>query len=114
MHQRRAATPATQNYSCAEVAPESVPTCGARTRGGTSCKNMPMRNGRCRMHGGGSTGPKTAAGLARWRAAVTVHGGRSREMMKFRARVRELRSAARRTIELAYEEYRLVMSGDRD
>jgi len=102
MHQRRAAPPATQNYSCAEVAPASLPTtCGAKTRGGAPCRNLPMKNGRCRMHGGGSTGPKTAEGLARWRAAVTIHGGRSREMMKFHAEVRELRSAARRTIELA-------------
>ncbi len=76
-------------------------TCGAKTRGGAPCRNLPMKNGRCRMHGGGSTGPKTAEGLARWRAAVTIHGGRSREMMKFHAEVRELRSAARRTIELA-------------
>lgn len=101
MHQRRAATPATQNYSCAEVAPESAPTtCGAKTRGGSPCRNLPMKNGRCRMHGGGSTGPKTAAGLARWRAAVTIHGGRSREMKEFRARVRNLRACARQLVEI--------------
>ncbi len=29
-------------------------TCGAKTRGGTSCKNAKMPNGRCRMHGGKS------------------------------------------------------------
>lgn len=29
-------------------------TCGARTRGGGSCKGLPMENGRCRMHGGAS------------------------------------------------------------
>lgn len=60
-----------------------------------------MKNGRCRMHGGASTGPKTADGLARWRAAVTIHGGRSREMIEFRRRIRELRADARRTIEMA-------------
>jgi hypothetical protein len=27
-------------------------TCGAKTRNGHSCKNAPMQNGRCRMHGG--------------------------------------------------------------
>jgi len=59
-----------------------------------------MKNGRCRMHGGGSTGPKTAAGLARWRAAVTIHGGRSREMKEFRARVRNLRACARQLVEI--------------
>lgn len=28
--------------------------CGAKTRGGGTCKGKPMENGRCRMHGGGS------------------------------------------------------------
>ncbi|MFB5193059.1 HGGxSTG domain-containing protein [Alicyclobacillus fastidiosus] len=32
-------------------------TCGAKTRSGDPCKNAPMANGRCRMHGGKSTGP---------------------------------------------------------
>lgn len=32
--------------------------CGAKTRAGTPCKNRAMPNGRCRMHGGKSTGPK--------------------------------------------------------
>jgi hypothetical protein len=38
-----------------------------------------MKNGRCRMHGGASTGPRTEAGLARVRAARTTHGGYSAE-----------------------------------
>ena len=33
-----------------------------------------MTNGRCRLHGGASTGPRTAAGLARMIAAKTTHG----------------------------------------
>src|SRR5690554_6144621 len=32
--------------------------CGAKTRSGEPCKNYAMANGRCRMHGGKSTGPK--------------------------------------------------------
>ena len=32
--------------------------CGAKTRSGEPCKNRAMPNGRCRMHGGRSTGPK--------------------------------------------------------
>lgn len=32
--------------------------CEATTRTGTSCHNIPMKNGRCRMHGRKSTGPK--------------------------------------------------------
>src|SRR5690625_7181644 len=31
--------------------------CGAKTRTGKPCKNWAMANGRCRMHGGKSTGP---------------------------------------------------------
>lgn len=102
MHRGRALTPDTQNHSCAALALESPSAvCGARTRSGVSCRNMSMKNGRCRMHGGASTGPKTADGLARWRASVTIHGGRSREMIEFRRRIRELRADARRTIEMA-------------
>ncbi len=90
-----------QNYSCLEVSADSAAaTCGARTRGGLPCRNLPMRNGRCRMHGGASTGSKTASGLVRVRTAAWVHGGRSREMTEFRRRMRELRADARRMIEM--------------
>ena len=39
---------------------------------------------RVRMHGGASTGPRTAAGLARIMKARTIHGGRSAEMKALR------------------------------
>jgi hypothetical protein len=47
--------------------------CGARTRSGSPCQGLPVhdpqtgkpRNGRCRMHGGASTGPTTELGRAR-------------------------------------------------
>ena len=39
-------------------------TCGARTRAQRSCANPAMPNGRCRMHGGKSTGPRTRKKLA--------------------------------------------------
>jgi uncharacterized protein YjcR len=32
--------------------------CGAKTRNGTACQKAPLKNGRCRLHGGKSTGPK--------------------------------------------------------
>lgn len=32
--------------------------CGAKTRQGTPCQKTPLKNGRCRLHGGKSTGPK--------------------------------------------------------
>lgn len=38
-------------------------TCGAKTRKGTPCKRTDLyRSGRCKFHGGRSTGPKTEAG----------------------------------------------------
>lgn len=40
--------------------------CGAKTRAGTPCKLTTIfENGRCRLHGGLSTGPTTAEGKAR-------------------------------------------------
>ena len=40
--------------------------CGARTRAGTPCKSRTIyQSGRCKLHGGMSTGPKTAEGKAR-------------------------------------------------
>jgi hypothetical protein len=39
--------------------------CEARTRRPTTCMCKALRNGRCRLHGGLSTGPRTAAGKAR-------------------------------------------------
>lgn len=40
--------------------------CGAKTRKGTSCKLTSIySNGRCKWHGGCSTGPKTAEGKKR-------------------------------------------------
>lgn len=40
--------------------------CGAKTRAGTPCKRKDLYdNGRCRLHGGLSTGPKTKAGKKR-------------------------------------------------
>ncbi len=47
--------------------------CGARTRKGTPCRCKPDgRGGRCKFHGGMSTGPKTPEGKARIVAARRV------------------------------------------
>ncbi|WP_366917863.1 HGGxSTG domain-containing protein [Burkholderia vietnamiensis] len=41
-------------------------TCGAKTRSGTPCKITAIySNGRCKLHGGLSSGPRTAEGKAR-------------------------------------------------
>lgn len=102
MHPQANHDEVSQNYSGFEVAAETATeTCGARTRCGPPCRNLPMRNGRCRMHGGASTGAKTAVGLAKVRTTAWVHGGRSREMIEFRRRMRELRAEARQMVEMA-------------
>jgi hypothetical protein len=44
--------------------------CGARNRRGTACQAKALENGRCKFHGGMSTGPKTPEGRARISAAV--------------------------------------------
>lgn len=41
-------------------------TCGAKTRAGTPCKQKGIyENGRCKLHGGLSTGPRTKRGKRR-------------------------------------------------
>lgn len=39
--------------------------CGAKTRKGTPCQCKALANGRCKYHGGKSTGPKTEEGKTR-------------------------------------------------
>ena len=68
-----------------------APRCGARTRRGSACACPAMRNGRCRLHGGLSTGPKTTAGLKRSRRARWKHGAFSREARQLRADARQRR-----------------------
>jgi len=57
--------------------PPSVPSeepckavCGAKTRAGAPCQAKPLRSGRCKDHGGLSTGPSTEEGRARVSAAM--------------------------------------------
>ena len=71
----------------------AAPRCGARTRCARACGQPAMRNGRCRLHGGLSTGPRTPEGLARCRRARWRHGGRSAQV---RALLREARTHLRR------------------
>ena len=47
-----------------------------------------MRNGRCRMHGGMSTGPRTSEGLEHSRKARWRHGYYSKEAKADRAQGR--------------------------
>lgn len=74
--------------------PTQAPRCGAKTRRHAACQAPAMRNGRCRMHGGKSTGPRTVAGLERSRRARWKHGAYSREtraiLVESRSQWREL------------------------
>src|SRR5690242_1302364 len=54
--------------------PLTLPRCGAKTRSGGACKRAARPNGRCRLHGGLSTGAKTEAGREAIRRAITKHG----------------------------------------
>ncbi len=56
-----------------------------------------MPNGRCRMHGGPSTGPRTSEGIARCTSAPTKHGGRDAAA---RTRARQRGVARKLTTEL--------------
>jgi hypothetical protein len=69
--------------------------CGAKTRRGTPCQCPAMANGRCRLHGGLSTGPKTEAGIARIRQARLKHGRFTKAAKAERRYIRELISASR-------------------
>ena len=65
------------------------PRCGARSkRTGKPCRAAAMPNGRCKVHGGKSTGPRTPEGLERSRRANWKHGYYSREAKTERSRVR--------------------------
>lgn len=75
--------------------------CGACTRAGEACQAPAMVNGRCRMHGGASTGPRTAEGLARVVKARTRHGLYSAEMLELRRWCAEKMREARRLREMA-------------
>lgn len=51
-----------------------APRCEAKTRKGTPCQCPAMKNGRCKLHGGKSTGPKTPEGIERIRQSHLKHG----------------------------------------
>ncbi len=68
----------------------NCPKCSAQTRNRTSCRNLAMKNGRCRMHGGKSAGPKTKEGLERSQKARLKHGRYSKEVKDVLRKIREV------------------------
>ncbi len=49
------------------------PRCGAKTRSGDPCKAQALTSGRCRLHGGLSTGARSKAGKKRQKAAASAY-----------------------------------------
>ena len=76
--------------------------CGAKTKKGTPCQRpakLPV--GRCRLHGGASTGPRTKDGLKRLADSKTIHGRFTKiKRAKAKARAEEGRIIRRELKEL--------------
>lgn len=82
-------------------AANAAPRCGAKKRRkGTPCGSTAMANGRCRIHGGLSTGPKTDEGIEQIRQAHLKHGQRSAEAVKRRKQGAALRREINKAIGL--------------
>lgn len=66
--------------------------CGAKTRKGTPCQSRALfASGKCKNHGGLSTGPRTAEGKAKSVAAA-------RDALALRRELRELLAGTRRRL----------------
>lgn len=78
-------TPCKQRFNI-----KNVKKCLARTRKDGLCQSPAMKNNRCRMHGGKSTGAKTTAGLERIRKANSKSGFYTKEAMSDRQSFSEI------------------------
>ena len=75
-----------------------APRCGAKTRKSTPCRAPAMKNGRCRLHGGKSTGPRTPEGIGRIRQVHFKHGEYTKEAIASRKEFNSLLRILKRTI----------------
>jgi len=77
----------------------TLPVCGAKTRSGGPCKHKGnLRNGRCKRHGGASTGATNQAfGRDHHRY---VHGLRTQEIITMRKLAAEMSKSLKDRIEL--------------
>ena len=96
--------------------PNLAPRRGARTRAGCPCRGPAMANGKCRMHGGASTGPRTQDGIERLRAARTSHGYHGPAGKRFREHTAVIRARGRAITALSKahapaEEWAAVLAG---
>ena len=78
--------------------------CGAKNRAGNPCQCPAMKNGRCRLHGGLSTGPRTLEGLEKCRMANWKTGEYSADRMEqqriFRVLLRECQETLKQVSEI--------------
>lgn len=79
---------------------DTLPTCQAKSKqSGLQCKNFATKGKSvCRIHGGRSTGAKTAKGKHAQKAASQTHGMRSKKARAETHQVRELIKASKQMI----------------
>jgi hypothetical protein len=84
--------------------------CLAKTRRGTACQRAAYKhNGRCALHGGRSTGPRTQRGLQRISEANLKHGRQTKDKL---AAQRHAAKVGRRVLgELKQLERQLAAAG---
>ena len=78
-------TPCTQRFNIKDAR-----KCLAKTRKSTPCQSPAMKNGRCRMHGGKSTGAITQEGLKKISKTHFKHGKYTKEILEERKHFAEL------------------------
>lgn len=92
-------------------AANAAPRCGAKTRQGKPCRSPAIRGKRrCRIHGGASTGARTAEGKARIAVANTKHGERSKAATARRAELAKIRRWLARVEKQEAERFAAVMA----
>ena len=69
-----------------------IPKCGAKTRPGHPCGHYAMPNGRCRYHGGKSTG-------AKYPHRPLKHGFYTKDAITERKMINELLRTSKKTLE---------------
>jgi hypothetical protein len=82
-----------------ETFPRSArPRCGAKTKAGTACQAQALKNGRCPLHGGLSTGPNTPGGKAKRAEIARAHMSKMWDRWRVEGRNQNLTEEGRRRI----------------
>lgn len=78
-----------------------IQECGAKVRykNNSFCQQPAMANGRCRLHGGLSTGPKTQKGKQKARQVAYKHGFYSKASVEERRQLRLVLGSCKRLIQ---------------